>query len=310
MIPIETHDDQTDYLNIKLQSEAFEGGVPSFYQEKPDKYYEDISEVHKVLYRMDKKARPLSINIEYKPITNDFLTDVVELHNEWFPFSYDRNYFRKYILRHNNVAIGAFLKLGIKEYLVGCVIGEIIHEQKFRNYLPGVLVERSWYDFFSSWVNCGYLHSLGVIDEYRKLSVGTKLLEMFIEEMKKRNCVAIYLNIIEHNNAAIKFIEANNWHFYGISRKYYRYNEKLYNARVYYYVLDMIWLNSKDSNNTKNINNNNENTGIEELNSNQRGCWQSLFGYFGGNSDDNNDKKEQEGENKNKNQISSSEDSK
>ena len=310
MIPIETHDDQTDYLNIKLQSEAFEGGVPSFYQEKPDKYYEDISEVHKVLYRMDKKARPLSINIEYKPISNDFLTDVVELHNEWFPFSYDRNYFRKYILRHNNVAIGAFLKLGIKEYLVGCVIGEIIHEQKFRNYLPGVLVERSWYDFFSSWVNCGYLHSLGVIDEYRKLSVGTKLLEMFIEEMKKRNCVAIYLNIIEHNNAAIKFIEANNWHFYGISRKYYRYNEKLYNARVYYYVLDMIWLNSKDSNNTKNINNNNENTGIEELNSNQRGCWQSLFGYFGGNSDDNNDKKEQEGENKNKNQISSSEDSK
>ena len=309
MIPIETHDDQTDYLNIKLQSEAFEGGVPSFYQEKPDKYYEDISEVHKVLYRMDKKARPLSINIEYKPITNDFLTDVVELHNEWFPFSYDRNYFRKYILRHNNVAIGAFLKLGIKEYLVGCVIGEIIHEQKFRNYLPGVLVERSWYDFFSSWVNCGYLHSLGVIDEYRKLSVGTKLLEMFIEEMKKRNCVAIYLNIIEHNNAAIKFIEANNWHFYGISRKYYRYNEKLYNARVYYYVLDMIWLNSKDSNNAKNINNN-ENTGIEELNSNQRGCWQSLFGYFGGNSDDNNDKKEQEGENKNKNQISSSEDNK
>ena len=62
-----------------------------------------------------------SINIDYKPITEDFLNEVVGLHNEWFPFSYDRNYFRKYVFRHNNVAIGAFLKLGLKEYLVGCV---------------------------------------------------------------------------------------------------------------------------------------------------------------------------------------------
>ena len=303
MIPIEIYDDQSDYLNIKLKSEAYEEGIPSFYKEKPENYYEDISEIHKILYRMDKKARPLSINIDYKPITEDFLNEVVGLHNEWFPFSYDRNYFRKYVFRHNNVAIGAFLKLGLKEYLVGCVIGEVVHETKFRNYLPGVLVERSWYDFFSSWVNCGYLHSLGVIDEYRKLSVGTKLLEMFIEEMKKKNCVSIYLNIIEHNNSAIKFIEANNWHFYGISKKYYRYNEKLYNARVYYYVLDMNWMNTQDNNK---INNESDNkTGIEELDSKQRGCWQSLFGYFGS-SEDNSNKNEQEGDNKDKNQISSS----
>ena len=115
MIPIETDDDQSDYLNIKLQSEAFEEGIPSFYKEKPDKYYEDISEIHKILYRMDKKSRPLSINITYKPITVDYLNELVSLHNEWFPFSYDRNYFRKYVLRKSNVAIGAFLKLGFKE---------------------------------------------------------------------------------------------------------------------------------------------------------------------------------------------------
>ena len=304
MFPFGRNDDQKDYLNIKLHSDAFDDGVPSFYKENPEKYYEDISEVHKALYRIDKKDRPLSINIEYKPLTEDFLSDLVELHNEWFPFSYDRNYFKKYIVRQNNVAIGAFLKLGFKEYLVGCVIGEIVQEPKFRNHLPGVLVDRAWYDFFSSWVNCGYLHSVGVIDEYRKLSVGTKLLEMFIEEMKKRNCVAIYLNIIEHNSSAIKFIEANNWHFYGIARKYYRYNEKLYNARVYYYVLDLNWLNSKGNEGDK-INNDNNKSGIEELNSEQRGCWQSLFGYFGSNPEENNNNPK-EGENKNKNQIFSS----
>ena len=305
MISINTYEDQTEYLNIKLQSDAYEDGIPSFYKEKPETYYEDISEIHKVLYKMDKKIRPLSINIEYKPITYDFLSYVVELHTEWFPFSYDRNYFKKYVVRQNSVAIGAFLKIGIKEYLIGCVIGEVIQEQKFRKYLPGVLVERSWYDFFSSWVNCAYLHSIGVIDEYRKLSVGTKLLEMFIEEMKKKNCVSIYLNIIEHNTSAIKFIEANNWHFYGTSKNYFRFNEKLYNSRVYYYVLDMNWLNAKNNNNEKILNDNDKN-GIEELNSNQRGCWQSLLGYFG-NADDN---KKDEKESENKNQISSSEENK
>ena len=88
------------------------------------------------------------------------------------------------------------MKIGVKVYLVGCALGEIIQEQRFKSHLPGILVERSWYDVFSSWVDCGYLHSLGVIDEYRKLGVGTRLLELFTEEMKKRNVVVLYLNII------------------------------------------------------------------------------------------------------------------
>ena len=63
-------------------------------------------------------------------------------------------------------------------------------------------------------------------------------------------------------------------------------------------------MNSKGNEEEK-INNDNNKTGIEELDSKQRGCWQSLFGYFGGNSDENT-KNEKEGENKDKNQISSS----
>ena len=296
MIPYDVYEDQTDFLNIKLKSEAFEEGVPYFYKDNPDKYYENISEVHKTLYRMDKKDRPLSINIEYKPLTTEVLNEVVELHTEWFPFSYDRDYFKKFILRKNNVAIGAFLKLSFKTYLVGCVIGEVISEKKFRNLLPGILVERGWYDWFSSWENCGYLHSIGVIDEYRKLGVGTRLLEMFIEKKKKKNCIVLYANIIEHNNSAIKFIEAYNWHFYGVLKKYFRFNEKLFDAKVYYYVLDINWCNVKD--NDKNILNDENKTGISELDSNKRGCWESLFGYFGAGYEDNS---------KNKNDLTSSE---
>ena len=292
MNQLDIYKNQSDYLNIKLKSDAFEGGEPYFYKEKPEDYFQEISEIHKVLYRLDKN-KPLSIDIYYEHINEHFLDDIVDLHKEWFPFLYDRDYFKKYIIKKHSVAIGAFLKIGNKAYLIGCALGETIPEQKFKNILPGVLVERSWYDIFSSWVDCGYLHSLGVIDEYRKLSVGTRLLELFTEEMKKRNVVVIYLNIIIHNNSAIKFIEANNWHYFGKEKNYYKFRDNLYDAKVYYYILDMNWCNINDAPKQNNRDKNN-NDGIEEISSGQRGCWDSLFGgYFSGNNNSNSNNNKQ-----------------
>ena len=284
MNPLDIYKNQEDFLNIKLKSEAFDDGQPFFYKENPDDYYKEISEIHKVLYRLDKN-KPLSINITYEPISEDYLDELVDLHKEWFPFSYDRDYFKKYVLRSNCVAIGAFLKIGLHVYLIGCALGEIVSETKFRNTLPGILVERSWYDFFSSYVDCGYLHSLGVIDEYRKLSVGTRLLELFTEEMKKKNTVVLYLNIIIHNNAAIKFVEANNWHYFGNDKNYYKYRDNLYDSKIYYYILDMNWCTIKDE--PKKDGENKD--GIVEIQSQNRGCWESLFGGWGGSSSDKKD---------------------
>ena len=286
MNPLDIYSNQLDYLNIKLKSDAFDEGEPFFYKEKPDNFFEEISEIHKILARLNKN-KPLSINIHYEQIKEEYLDDLVDLHKEWFPFLYDRDYFKRYVLKKNSVAIGAFLKIGLKDYLIGCAIGEIIHEQKFKNILPGVLVERSWYDVFSSYVDCGYLHSLGVIDEYRKLSVGSRLLELFIEEMKKRNVVALYLNVILHNLSGIKFIEANNWHLFGIEKNYYRYRDNLYDSKIYYYVLDINWCNMKDIPNK----NSNNKEGIENISSTQRGCLESIFGgYFSGTSSNNTNK--------------------
>ena len=285
---LDIYKNQTDYLNIKLKSEAFDDGEPFFYKDKPDNYYEDISEVHKILYRLDKN-KPLSINIYYEPIKEDYLDDLVDLHKEWFPLVYDRDHFKKFLVRKNCVALGAFLKVGLKVYLVGCVLGEIISEEKFKNYLPDVLIERSWYDVFSSSVDCGYLYSVGIIDEYRKLSIGTRLLELFTEEMKKRNVVVIYLNIISHNKSAIKFIEANNWHFYRKEKNYYKYRDNLYDAEIYYYILDINWCNIKDA--PKKDENDDNMTQAEVA---KRGCLESIFGsYFSSNSLSNKNDKEE-----------------
>ena len=51
-------------IYIKLKSDAFEDSEPTFYKEKPDEYYQDISEIHKVLYRLGKN-KPLSIKDKY-----------------------------------------------------------------------------------------------------------------------------------------------------------------------------------------------------------------------------------------------------
>ena len=46
-------------------------------------------------------------------------------------------------------------------------------------------------------LECGVLQNLGVIDEYRRLGVGTRLMEFFIEEVKKkRGSCYIFKNFI------------------------------------------------------------------------------------------------------------------
>lgn len=236
---LDENENEKDFLQIKLTSNAFEDGIPIFYKQNPDNYYEDISTIHKLIFRLEKQ-KPLSISIKYKLIDNEsYINDIIDLFKEWFPFSYDRDYFRKYFIKQNCIAVGAFIKIKLKEYLVGCALGEMISEEKFKKNVPDVLIENNW--FFLSVpdpLECGILQNLGVIDEYRRLGVGTRLLEFFIEEVKKRDGVAIYLSTLSYNNSAIKFFENNKWHFHDCKKQYYKINENTYDAKIYFYIID------------------------------------------------------------------------
>ena len=203
---LDSNEDEKDYLQIKLTSDAFEDGIPSFYKTNPNNYYEEISNIHKILFRLGKD-KPLSICISYKIIDDEqYIYDMVDLYKEWFPFSYDRDYFRKYIVKENCISIGAFLKINNKDYIIGCALGEIINENKFKKILPNVLIEQGWFNLSEPEpVDCAVLQSIGVIDEYRRLGVGTRLMEMFIDEVKKKEGVCIYLSTLSYNNSAIQF---------------------------------------------------------------------------------------------------------
>ena len=62
-----------------------------------------------------KKIDPTKI--EYKPLTISNLSEVKNLHKEWFPIDYDDDYFKKiFINRHSSYfTIGAFYNFEIKQ---------------------------------------------------------------------------------------------------------------------------------------------------------------------------------------------------
>jgi ribosomal protein S18 acetylase RimI-like enzyme len=285
-------ENEEDYLQIKLRSDAFEDGIPTFYKQNPTKYYEDISPIHKLLFRFEKKEKPLSISISYKKISDDkYIEDIINLFKEWFPFSYDRDYMRKYFVKKSCIAIGAFIKINSKEYIIGCALGEIISEDKFKKILPDVLIQSNWFFSEPDPVDCGVLQNLGVIDEYRRLGVGTRLMEMFIEEVKIKEGVAIYLSTVGYNNSAIKFFENNQWYFYNSMDQYYRINEDNYEAKIYYYIIDIKKCKKIKKKEIKNNNQQNglggkSEIGVEEISEHkEKGCLAGILGFFSSNKD-------------------------
>ena len=290
------NENESDYLQIKLTSEAFEEGYPTFYKTNPDKYYEDISTIHKLLFHLQKN-KPLSINIEYKKIEDEkFIDDIMDLFKEWFPITYDRDYLRKYFIRQNCIAIGAFIKINSVEYLVGCVLGEIISDEKFKKIIPDLLAQKSW--FFLSEpepLDCAVLQNIGVIDEYRRLGVGTRLMEKFEEEVKSREAVAIYLITLTHNSSSIKFFENNQWHYYDKMNQYYRIDGKNYDAIIYYYIINLKKCNKLKEKKYTNINEKSNDgkgkggkaeEGVSEIGiKEEKGCLASILSFFSPNKD-------------------------
>ena len=283
---ININENEKDFLEIKLTSDAFEEGMPPFYKSNPDKYYQEISPIHKILFRLEKN-KPLSININYKVLDDEkYIEDLKDLFKEWFPFSYDRDYFRKYFIRQSYIAIGALIEINMKDYLVGCVLGEMISGDKFKKILPDVLIDKTFFGLFEAVpVECGVLQSLGVIDEYRRLGVGTKLMEMFIEEVKKRGGVSIYLSTLSYNNSAIKFFENNQWYFYENLKNYYRVHDKTFDAQIYYYIIDIKKCKKLKKKplikNKYNGVNGNAEEGVSEIpEQEEKGCMASIFGFF------------------------------
>ena len=237
--------DEENYKLIKnnnkfeITSDAYINNIPEFIQKNPNKYEENIDKVHKILFYTKHNIN--KNDVYYKKIDNlKYLKNLIILHKEFFPVNYEINYFMKFIINNkifNN--IGAFININNIEYLIGFIFYEICNEEKFIDNVKNIIKKKCCIYYLLNYNNnrFGYIHTLGVINEYRKLYIGSKLINLFLKECINLNCIACYLHCIEYNKSAQKFYEKNNWIKNRIKKKHYLLNEKYYDSHIYYYIL-------------------------------------------------------------------------
>jgi len=210
-----------------------------------------ISEVHKLL-------SGVKIDIEkiyYKPLAPEHVEEVKKLHKEWFPVPYADEIFNDSIINNQGgyVTEGAFyyLQEENKEIILGLIICRWFYVEKFFFDLVGnniikqlndsidyeeeVALYLSKQPYFSSF----YVMSLGVIDECRKMNIGTKLIkDMMNYAVNIPFCLGVFLSVISDNFSGKKFYEKNGLICSNRLKDFYVIEDKKYDSDVYVRIFD------------------------------------------------------------------------
>jgi ribosomal protein S18 acetylase RimI-like enzyme len=226
---------------LQITSEFFLNGFPPFIND--DDYLKKISPIHQVLEKLDKIFRPTVGEIQYRILTSNYIDDFVTLLREHSPVKYDAEYFKKQFEKsETHFSYGAFIEVNGIEYLIGYVLANLIKERTFFQNVKKIYRTKTC---FRSCINYfrttperyGVITALGVVDEYRRMGVGKKLLDCMEEELKQKGAIGIMVHLIEHNCSGIKFFEGCNWKYGGFIKQYYNFNNNLYDGQIYYKIL-------------------------------------------------------------------------
>ena len=224
-----------------ITSEFFIDGFPPFIKE--DDYLKKISPIHEILSKLDKNLRPSVNEIQYRILTNNYMDDLVILLKEHSPVVYNSEFFSKQFSKSNtHFSFGAFIEINGIEYLIGYILANLVKEKTFFQNVKKIYRRKncinSFIHYFKSTPEIyGVISCLGVIDEYRRMGVGRKLLECMEEQLKMKGAIGVMGHLIEHNCSAIKFFEGCNWKYGGFIKNYYKFDFNLYDGQVYYKIL-------------------------------------------------------------------------
>lgn len=176
-------------------------------------------------------------NIIIRKIKNRKELDQIQLlHKEWFPINYTKEYFEAVYQEKTNGLV-AEIKLknndkgnGNDKVIVGCIL------YCFRNSKKKYM-ETNLCDFFKNYRSI-YVMTIGVINEFRKHGIATKLLrEMIQRHGNDFKIKYVYLHVVEYNHSAHRFYENNKFSLLKVKRKHYTIEESKYDAFVYIYYL-------------------------------------------------------------------------
>ena len=224
-----------------ITSEFFLDGFPQFINE--DDYIKKISPIHEILSKLDKNLRPSVSEIQYRILTNNYIDDFIILLKEHSPVIYDKEFFEKQFSKSNtHFSFGAFIEINGIEYLIGYILANLVKEKTFFQNVKKIYRTktcfRNFINYFKSTPEIyGVISCLGVIDEYRRMGIGRKLLECMEDELTMKGAIGVMGHLIEHNCSAIKFFEGCDWKYGGFIKNYYKFNNNLYDGQVYYKIL-------------------------------------------------------------------------
>ena len=208
-----------------------------------------IAECHSLLKGL--KIDPSQI--VYKNLAPEHIEEIKKLYIEWYPIKYQDKYFEDVFVKNNGAffTLGAYYKVKIgendyKEALLGLIVGcwNLVDKYFFENTdksLAKEIIDSLNYEdevkfFLSKYKNyfTFYIHSIGVIDECRKMGVGTQLLKSVLNvAIANTFCVGIYLNVISTNNSGKKFYEKNKLKCIKQIKGFYDIDGQKYDSDIY-----------------------------------------------------------------------------
>ena len=189
-------------------------------------------------------------NIIYKPLSKNNITEVKNLHKEWFPIDYDDEFFEE-VLNDNGktyFTIGAFYNLSCKddtnkEIILGlafCQYEFVI--DRLNKYVDEKIINDKNSNFFDElkqflkcqFDKCIYIMTIGVLDEFRQMHIGSNLIKYIYNiALDLDNCIGIYLHVIYYNEIAIKFYKKNKFKKVRKINNYYCLDGKDYDSFVF-----------------------------------------------------------------------------
>jgi ribosomal protein S18 acetylase RimI-like enzyme len=215
-------------FDSKITSDAFPSGAPELHN------YAEIHEILKLSYKSN--FTPNLEMIYFEELNESHLQEILILHREWFPVKYTRDYIMQFLDKEENekFAIGCFINLNNIPYLIGSILCNMYHENKFHKFAPDTFTCRNCISRLFFPYKFGYISTLGVINEFRRLGVAKLLIDKALEKMKLiKNCTGVFLHVIEYNQSAIKFY--NNIGFYLAEKykDYYCINDARFDANIF-----------------------------------------------------------------------------